>query len=225
MSKKIEAIIFDLDNVMYDEKTYVFKAFEAVAKLLAGKIKLKRKVIVSHLIRDFRKTSSMYPRLFNDILEQYFGYCDKKLLDQVLRVYAQVKPRLKLYPGAEHVLKNLQKKYKLGLLTNGRIDIQKNKVKLLQIAKYFAAIVYAREFAEKPSPVAYRALLKKLKIYPDRALTVEDNPFTDFKGAKKLGIKTVRVLTGEFKNVAANKSYQPDFIIKKLPDLLKIIKR
>jgi len=228
MSNKYKVIIFDLDNVLYDEKNYILATFKKVAELLDKKFNLKSKEVYNQLVKDFNKKTSLYPRLFNDLLKKYFGRCDQDLLNEILLAYSKVKPKIYLYPGAEKIISKLKASYQLVLLTNGRIDTQKNKVKILKIAPYFTNIIYARKFGakhEKPSTLPYKKILKILNISANQAVAIGDNPYTDFKGPKKLGIKTVRVLTGEFKNIKINKKYQPDFTIKKLSDLIGLLNK
>jgi putative hydrolase of the HAD superfamily len=226
IDREIKAIIFDLDNVLYDERLYIFNAYKEIADYLSKKFRLNEKEIYNRLVNNFQKKTSVYPKLFNNLLEDYFGKYDEDLLKNILSIYSSIKPKIRLYDGTREILLKLKKKYKLGLLTNGRIETQKNKVKLLDIKNFFDAIVYARKFGkeqEKPSTIPYKALLKNLNISSKNTLSIEDNPYTDFKGAKKLGILTTRVLTGEFKNINSDKKYQPDFTIKNLKELFKLL--
>jgi putative hydrolase of the HAD superfamily len=131
-----------------------------------------------------------------------------------LTLFSAVKTDLKLYPEVESLLQNLKtRKFKLGLLTNGNVETQRNKVSLLKLEKYFDAIIYARDLGvscEKPNPLAFKAVLAALGSKPEETVYVGDNPHTDFIGAKKLGIKTIRLLDGEFKAVHIGLAYEAD---------------
>ena len=51
-----------------------------------------------------------------------------------------------MYSGSEDLLLALKKQnIKLGLVTNGSVITQRNKIQLFKLEKYFDAIVYARE--------------------------------------------------------------------------------
>ena len=56
---------------------------------------------------------------------------------------------------------------------------------------------------------------------PQNSFYVGDNPLLDFKGAKKIGMKTIRILKGEFRNMSKNKYI--DYEIKEIKEVLNII--
>jgi putative hydrolase of the HAD superfamily len=76
---------------------------------------------------------------------------------------------------------------------------------------------------EKPSIAAYKLALKKIKSRPEETAFIGDNPLRDFSGAKKLNIKTIRILRGEYKDIKTTKDI--DFTIKKYDkNFIKLIK-
>ncbi len=222
---KINAVIFDLDNVLYDEWEYFRAAFEKIAVFLSERCDRSWQDIFNKLLTDLQKKSSMYPRLFNDLLLE-FGL-DQSLVAELLRIFSSVNADLRLFADSEDLLLALRGlDIKLGLVTNGNVATQKNKVKLLRIEKYFDSIIYARELGtnkEKPDPEAYRRLLENLGVKAEETLCIGDNPFTDFLGAKKLGIRTVRLLGGEFKDVSLGPEYGTDSTVTALFDIYKIV--
>ena len=222
---QISAVIFDLDNVLYDEKEYFYAAFEKIAAYLSERCNIPQEKVFNKLISDFEEKSSMYPWLFNDIIAD-FGL-DQKIITEILMLFSSVKPELRLYSGSEDLLLSLrQKRFKLGLITNGNVITQRNKVKLLKLEKYFDTIIYAREVAggkDKPNPEAYLATLEALGVKPQEAIYIGDNPYTDFLGAKKLGIKTVRLQMGEFKNVNLGPEYEAEILVKKISEIYSIL--
>jgi putative hydrolase of the HAD superfamily len=169
----------------------------------------------------------MYPRLFNDVVVD-LGL-DERLIPEILKIFSNIQVRLKLGPGVKDVLLWLmQQKVKLGLVTNGAVATQRNKVRLLGLERYFDVIVYAREKGkenEKPNPAAYKLVLTELGVGPEEALCIGDNPYTDFWGAKKLGMHTVRLLFGEFKNIRLSNEYEADTCVYTLQELVEIVKQ
>jgi FMN phosphatase YigB (HAD superfamily) len=63
--------------------------------------------------------------------------------------------------------------------------------------------------------------LKKLDVVPSETFYVGDNPLVDFEGAKKAGMKTIRILRGEFKKFPKNMYI--DFEVKDLIEVLKLL--
>lgn len=222
--RDIEGIIFDLDNVLYDETDYIFAAYHEIASYLSKHKGVNKNDAFTKLVSDFKKKTSMYPRLFNDILHDL--QLDNGLLPEILEIYSCAQPEIKLYEGVEDIFFKLKKKYKLGLLTNGNVKTQKNKVKLLGIERLFDEILYARDLGnnnEKPNIRVYEVLLDRLEVKPKNAICVGDNPYIDFIGTKRLGILTVRVLTGEFKEVIVDKEYDADITVNNLKEFVDLI--
>jgi putative hydrolase of the HAD superfamily len=169
----------------------------------------------------------MYPRLFNDALSD-LGL-DQNLAPEVLRLYATVDSKVELFPEAKDLLLALQRLgLKLALVTNGGGSIQRNKIRLLGVEKFFDVVVYARETPsakDKPYPEAFSVALHKLGVEAGEAISVGDNPHTDFWGAKQLGMRTVRVLCGEFKDVHLSEEYEAEIVLHTLTELLGAVKQ
>lgn len=222
---QINAVIFDLDNVLFNEEDYIKAAYRDIAAFLSGRHGLREEQVYQKLVSDLQKKTSLYPHLFNDLLAD-LGL-EQTLLPDILKIYSNVTVDLQIALDVEHLLKTLQKRrVKLGLLTNGNVETQKNKVRLLGVENYFDAVVYARELGkenEKPSPEAYRVILQALRCKPEEAICLGDNPYTDFYGAKKLGVRTVRLLCGEFKDVKLSTDYEADLAVRNLEELFKLI--
>jgi putative hydrolase of the HAD superfamily len=224
---KVCAVIFDLDNVLYDEQDYFFAAFEKIAAYLSERCGISAKKIYDKLVCDFKDKSSLYPRLFNDLIAD----CglDQRMINEVLALFSSVKPDLRLFSGSEDLLLALKKQgIKLGLVTNGNVATQKNKVRLLGVERFFDSIIYAREVGvgrEKPDPEAYRLMLDALGVGAEETICVGDNPFTDFLGAKALGIRTVRLQGGEFGGVDLGKKYEADVTISGIVQVFNLVNK
>jgi FMN phosphatase YigB (HAD superfamily) len=92
--------------------------------------------VYSKLVNDFEKKGSMYPRLFNDALND-FGL-DQSLASEILRLYTNVDSKIRLFPEAKKTLLTLRGLgLKLALVTNGGASIQHNKIRLLGVEEFF----------------------------------------------------------------------------------------
>lgn len=224
---KIRAVIFDLDNTLYDERDYLLEAYHNIARCLSKRYFLEEHEIYRKLVKDSIKKTSMYSRLFNDLLDD-LGL-DQQILPSLLEIFVDTKTNLKLRATAEKLLDYLKEHgVKLGLLTNGTVKAQINKVCLLGIEGYFDVIVYSRELGreyEKPSPNAYIMILNKLGVQPEDSICIGDNPYTDFWGAKRLGMLTVRLLRGEFKGVKLAEEFEADRKVRTLKEFYYLLER
>ena len=75
----------------------------------------------------------------------------------------------------------------------------------------------------KPSTYSYKKLISLNHLNPKNTFYVGDNPKKDFSGAKKLGLKTIRIIKGKNKEIKKNKYI--DFQIKNLNQLDMSIKK
>ncbi len=220
----IRAVIFDLDGVLLDEAQYVCAAHKEIARFLSGKCAVSESEIYEKLKGTLRQKGSMYPRLFDDVVQQ-LGL-SQELVPEILKIYGRVDAKLTLCSGADVVLRSLRRRgVKLGLVTNGMVAAQQNKVRLLGLEKRFDVVVFARKMQrEKPSSEAYEAALEALSVKPEEALCVGDNPYTDFVGAKQLGMRTVRLLCGEFKDVRLSGDFEAEFELNNLGELPGLVR-
>ncbi|KPK74643.1 MAG: hypothetical protein AMJ89_05755 [candidate division Zixibacteria bacterium SM23_73] len=75
----------------------------------------------------------------------------------------------------------------------------------------------------KPNPAFFREILRKLGAKPDECIMISDDPLSDLMGAKKLGMKTVFVTSGKYKDEeilkSLNKKFQPDFVFQNISQI------
>lgn len=97
-----------------------------------------------------------------------------------------------VFPEVEEVLKTLQERYQLALLTNGAADMQRDKIAGSHLEPYFKTIVISGEVGiGKPDPQIFRLALTPLAALPSEAVMVGDSLFRDISGAQHMGIKAI----------------------------------
>jgi len=220
----IKVIIFDLDDTLYEEKTFVESGFKAVSEYVGKQFKINKKEFLKILIDILEKEGRGH--IFDSALKRYNFYT-KKLVDKLVKIYRFHKPNIQPYSGIRNLLKNLKKRYKLALITDGLGYVQRNKVKALKIEKLFNLILYTNDYGKKnskPSSYPFKKALKFFQIKPEEAIYIGDDPYKDFIGAKKLGVKTVRALQGRYKNTKAKRNFGADYNVNKLIEINKLLK-
>ena len=215
----MKAIIFDLDNTLYNVEQYYLGAFKAIAEYLSQEYNLSKQEIYNRLVNLWNEKTSMYSHLFNDLLD-FFNLGNE--LENVIKIFNDYDGGLKPYPDVIPTLKELKRwGYKLGIITDGNVGRQKRKINLLGLDGFFDVIVFTKELDNpKPSEIPFREGINKLKANPQNSLYVGDNPLIDFEGAKKMGMKTVRILKGEFRNMPGNEYI--DYEMKGIRGLLEV---
>jgi putative hydrolase of the HAD superfamily len=125
-----------------------------------------------------------------------YGLASTDRIEGMVRIYRNHNPQIAPYPGARDLLRRLRRGYSLGLVTDGRHDVQQRKMAALGLAEHFQAIVYSDELgrnAWKPSPRPFEEVLRRLSVTGQEAIYVADNPKKDFRGARRVGMGTVRI--------------------------------
>ncbi|MFM9959897.1 MAG: HAD family hydrolase [Planctomycetaceae bacterium] len=216
----LSAVLLDLDDTLYPERDFVRGGFRAAAKLLAERLPSLSRRVSDRFAADDSKTS-LASRVgvpacdlrFEQLFLQHFeqgtrgSIFDKvladlglpheaTLIDELVRAYRTHEPQLTLFSDADRLLTWLESRQGLGILTDGPADVQRRKVRALDLPHRVEAIVYSDDFGRehwKPSSIPYLELLRRLHAEPSHAVYVGDNPKKDFVGARRLGLQTVRI--------------------------------
>ncbi|MEK7863932.1 MAG: HAD family hydrolase, partial [Chloroflexota bacterium] len=121
------------------------------------------------------------------------GIDDDGLADAMVREYIRARrSRETIDPEAEPLLRTLASRYRMGLLTNGAGDVQREKLSRTPFARYLAAVIISVEVGVgKPDPQIFRIAAARLGIDPGDAVMVGDSLERDVAGAKAAGMRAV----------------------------------
>jgi putative hydrolase of the HAD superfamily len=129
-----------------------------------------------------------------------------------------------LDPAAENILRTLNRKYKLGIISNFAIPECVDKLlkthgldELLD-----TVVVSAAVNKRKPSPEIFLNTLKKLGVSADETVFVGDTLDSDIDGAKSVGIKAIYI---QRRTENADGHIKPDTTIKSLEELPSALKK
>lgn len=188
-SNTIRGFIFDLDDTLYPEFGYVASGFSSVARYL-GDDSLKES-----LLGYFERGQAAIDSLLEDLGKG-------EIKQEVLEVYRSHKPNVELYEGVETLLKELKKRgYKLGIITDGRAEGQRNKVKALGIEDIIDDLIITDELGgpqfRKPCDIAFRIMQMKWKLPTNQIAYIGDNLRKDFQAPAQLGMKCFYVSNPE----------------------------
>lgn len=189
-------VAFDLDDTLYDEVDYCRSGFAAVAEFISR----EREEISSDCVFDAlwkQFAGGNRSRTFNAALDETGASYDDKFISELIDVYRQHKPKIKLPQESRDVLCMLLDRYTLGLITDGFLPAQRLKVQALGIEKYFECIIYTEELGRefwKPSSAGFEKLMERLNVKPETVVYVADNAKKDFIAPNKLGILSIQVI-------------------------------
>ncbi len=227
----MKAILFDLDNTLYEYAPCHKAALDAAHR------ELSKTSDVS--FDDFRST---HDRVRREIADELRGQAAsrnrilffKRIVESFLDS-AAVSVAIDLFDAywkeffatmrpadqAHQVLAKLSGDYPLALVTNHTTDIQLRKIRELEFEKYFVAIVTSEEAgSEKPDRRIFDRALKHLNVAPGDAVMIGDDPQRDIHGAAQLGISTIH--TRQFTTLDDFPS-PPDRVVESLSEIVAVV--
>jgi putative hydrolase of the HAD superfamily len=212
--------VFDLDDTLYDELTYVRSGFRAVAEWGVERLGLdadQSYAKLNHLLETEGRG-----RIFDRWLE------GRAPVRDAVRVYRHHAPNIAIWESALRILDALQDR-PLYLITDGHKIVQAKKLAALGIGSRFrhAYITHRYGIAHaKPSLYCFELIRQRQRCEWNDLVYVGDNPSKDFVNVNKAGAHTVRVLTGQHRHVAAKPGFDARHRIAsldELPGLLKVL--
>lgn len=178
----VDVVIFDLDDTLYPEKEYVISGFKTLEE-------------------KFRNIEKFYSKLWNAFCagEKAIDYVlnEEKVIylkEDCLRTYRNHIPNIHLYDGVKEMLKRINEKKKIGIITDGRPQGQKAKIDSLEL-NWIEKIIITDELGgvefRKPNKKAFELMIDYFKCNPSKICYIGDNPTKDFIAPNELGMKTI----------------------------------
>ena len=214
----IKAILFDLDDTLYQERTYVESGFAAVAVHLAQRFGFSPEAVLAEMIQLLEREGR--GRIFDRVLTSRGRYT-LDLVQECVALYRGHAPQIRLEPTSRTVLGQLRRwGLKLGVLTDGLLVMQQQKVLALGLAELVDATVYTDDLGpscHKPHPAGFHCLLERVRAQPAEVLFVGNDPVKDVAGAQAVGIEAVHLLA------AAEPMPGAQYTIRRLDELLPLV--
>jgi HAD superfamily hydrolase (TIGR01509 family) len=200
-----QAVFFDLDYTLYDQAEYMRGALRSVAERVACESFAAGRDLTRSLLALWRTVGTDCGHLFDGWLERH-GLFSWDRLESCVTAFHDYRPaHLTLYPGVDRTLRRLRRAYQLGIVTDGHADMQRTKIRALGLEGRVDTIVYCAELSRsKPDPEVFHHAARTAGVAPPAAVFVGDHPVRDILGARWAGMRTVRVMSGEFQ-------YLPDY--------------
>jgi len=217
-------LVFDMDDTLYEEATYVCSGFRAVARHL-GPILGKSASRLHAEMMGFLETLGR-GRVFDSLLERH-GKLSRQLVKECVSCYRLHEPEIRLHQAGRDCLRRFRH-LALYVVTDGNKTAQAAKVRALDLESKVKKVFITHRYGarhSKPSPHCFHIIQKLEQAPPGQILYVGDDPSKDFVGIRPLGFRTLRVLTGPHSIVKAGPGFDAELKVKSLneltPELLK----
>ena len=227
----IEAVIFDLDDTLYHERTYAFSGFTAVS--IGFEEALGPAQASARRMRELFDTDAR-GRVFDTVLAEarhpdpLVEEKDGEIIQRMVSVYRSHSPSITLCEDADKVLMRLSGKMKLGLITDGPVAMQECKVEALGLGTRMDRIILTGELGPgrgKPDPLSFEMIARELGVSHSRCVYVADNVSKDFVAPNQLGWLSIRIsrTLGVYQDAPTAEGGTPHHTIATLDELDRLI--
>lgn len=179
----IKAVVFDLDDTLFEETNYVKSGFNSIGTAFGD-----------NLLGDklwklfFRDKKNVYQRA---------GFSEEEC-QKCIEIYREHFPDITLSKDIKETLYELKSKgLKLGIITDGRPEGQRNKIAALGLDEIMDCIIVTDELGgeefRKPHPRSFELMRESLGVEFCEMMYVGDNPKKDFFIGNIYPIVTVRL--------------------------------
>ena len=192
-----KTVFFDLDDTLYNHKEFEFFLYEKISKMVGDFFKVSSNDYYIALKKYFNKRhqAPIFDIAFADLdcaVKIPKRVWDDFVVKEILPLYRSASPsQLTLFNWVEECLNYLQgRKITLGLITDGRVEMQKRKIALLGIADFFSHILISDEFGHacrKPNTFMFKKAIDLTGVNPQSMIYVGNDLVKD-KASEQLGI-------------------------------------
>ncbi|WP_201317857.1 HAD family hydrolase [Paenibacillus sp. EPM92] len=217
-------VVFDLDDTLYKELTFVESGFKAVSFDLHNRFGLKPEETFQTMWLELQRHGR--GKVFNCVLARY-GLETKGNILHCLNIYRKHRPDISLYDDARRCLEEL-KAYPMYIVTDGNKLVQQSKLQALGLYdhEFIRHCYITRRYGiknEKPSPHCFMKICEREQVDPKDVVYIGDNPNKDFVGIKPLGFRTVRIIRGAFSELIKPNDYEAEHQIESLDELANLL--
>jgi len=222
----MKVVVFDLDDTLYEEITYVQSGFRAAARDISGVLGVPEQELFDRmwnvLMREGRG------KVFDTVVSGFRGRPVKRLVRRALAVYRLHEPDIALAEDAEYALDRLTKAgMPVYIVTDGNKLVQERKIKALGLDKRTSGVYVTHRYGvrhAKPSPYCFLKICERERVNPRDVVYVGDNPNKDFVGIKPLGFRTIRIVRGAWRDAAMPAEYEAEAAVRDLKEIFDVFR-
>jgi len=197
--RDVQAIIFDLDDTLWEVGPVIVRAEHAMLAFLAERYPRVLELHSLESMRDLRARMALeHPAMRHDFtwlrLEtlrhhaREAGY-PESMAQETFEVFYRARNEVTLYDDVLPALEQLHTRFRLFAVSNGNADLA-----TIGLARYFEHALAARDAGMlKPDPRIFGLLLQRAGLDTSQVVHVGDDAVADVEGARRAGVKPVWV--------------------------------
>jgi putative hydrolase of the HAD superfamily len=210
------ALLLDLDDTLYSERRFALSGFAAVARSVEerhGFAACQAFRILRDALANGRRAEAF------QALAQAVG-SDQAQVDGFREVYRRHRPRLRLSQISRNAIARARESWRVAVLTNGLPAVQRSKVDALGLTGLVDEVFYAHEIGTgKPDPAVFLAACRALRVSPGRSVMAGDDPWCDVDGARRAGLRAIRVRQGWHRAVESGETGPADLTVRTIAEV------
>jgi FMN phosphatase YigB (HAD superfamily) len=207
----VRAVTVDLDDTLFPQSQWLAGAWQDVADraTLLGIDGAALLPVLHRICAEGSDRGGIIDRALVAI-----GASPERLVAVLVAAFTAHAPaRLSCYPGVSDALARLARRLPVVCITDGNPRIQRAKLDALGIAHTLTGIVVSDELGgravRKPHPAPFLRALELLGLPAAEVVHVGDRPAKDVVGAAGVGMRSLRVMTGEYTDRAGASPAEP----------------
>jgi putative hydrolase of the HAD superfamily len=201
MSTNIKAVLFDIDDTLFDRNLAQSIVLELILKKLPHifrSLKMER-ILEAFFESDRITTEAFYASApsegLRDARSRHFLRrldISEDYADAITDIYINEYPAINApVDGAVPLVIASSRRFRVGAVSNGLPDVQYRKLETIGLRDVFDCIVLSEEISiRKPDPEIFRKAADLLEVQPSACLYVGDSYDSDIVGAKAAGMST-----------------------------------
>jgi len=198
----IKAIYFDLDNTLVDRSASIDEFARRFVKTFSSELKNTTPPQVSNIVKEldnggYLPSDSKYNKIFKAVggeLSNQLAWVRRLSADTISDYWKAEFPKCSVeMDGATALVTHLhQKKYHLGIISNGAEQSRLSTIKATSFGHLFTQIVSSEKFGmSKPEPSIFEHTVSLANYKACECVYIGDHPIKDVQGASNAGMKAV----------------------------------
>lgn len=218
--RKITAVLFDMDNTLFDFVETKIAACEAVNRRLGLE---RTRDLLFYFLRDTGRSFEDLEHL-RDFMKD-LGVYSEEAFAECCRVYEDIKIRhLSPYPAIENTLVQLKERgLSLSVVTDAQRQNAISRLEKTGLFEMFDAVITSdMTGTHKPDLKVFQYALEMLGCCPEEVLMVGDSLRRDIAPAKQMGMMTAHARYGD-RNLHEERCEQADVILTDISEVLQVV--